>query len=159
MPSPQGEHDVRLRKILTGEPKAPQWPDGFAMRTFEPSDAPALHALLELVFDDGMNGPFEDWWPRLAGDSKFDPGLCFLVFAGDGRLAGAALSWTSAFVKDLAVHPDFRGKGIAEALMRQVFATFAGRGAVHVDLKTSLVGNADAVRLYRRLGMTEVDWG
>lgn len=159
MPAPQGESDVRLRKALDGALEPPQWPEGFHLRTFEPADAPALHALLELVFDDGMNGPFETWWPRLAGDSEFDPALCFLVFAPDGRLAGAALSWTSAFVKDLAVHRDFRGQGIGEALMRLVFATFAGRGAAHVDLKTNLVANADAVRLYRRLGMVEVDWG
>ncbi|TIU97944.1 MAG: GNAT family N-acetyltransferase, partial [Mesorhizobium sp.] len=28
----------------------------------------------------------------------------------------------------------------------------------HVDLKTSTVENAAAVRLYERLGMFEVDW-
>ncbi|WP_109575415.1 GNAT family N-acetyltransferase [Aminobacter sp. AP02] len=128
------------------------------MRTFETSDALALHTLLALVFDDGTDGPFEQWWPRISGDAEFDPALCFLVLDGGGRLAGAALCWSGGFVKDLAVHADFRGLGIAEALMWHVFATFAARGAPHVDLKTNLVGNAAAVRLYRRLGMVEVDW-
>ena len=158
MPSPQGENDVRLRRMLPGEIRSPQWPDGFAMRTFQAADAPVLHELLELVFDDGMNGPFDQWWSRLSADAEFDPELCFMVFDSGGRLAGAALSWTSGFLKDLAVHPDFRGRGIAEALLWHVFATFAARGVGHVDLKTSLVDNAAAVRLYRRLGMVEVDW-
>lgn len=156
--SAPAENDVRLRRLLPGELKTPRWPHGFAMRTFEAADAPALHALLGLVFDDGMDGPFEQWWPRISGDAEFDPDLCFLVFDGGDRLAGAALCWTSAFLKDLAVHPDFRGQGIAEALLWHVFATFAARGASRVDLKTNLIGNAGAVRLYRRLDMVEVDW-
>jgi len=158
MPSPQGENDVRLRKVLPGELQPPRWPAGFSMRTFQAPDAAALHALLELVFDDGMNGPFDTWWPRLEADSEFDAELCFLVFDGDGGLVGAALSWTSGFLKDLAVHPDSRGKGIAEALLWHVFATFATRGSSHVDLKTNRVDNLAAVRLYTRLGMVEVDW-
>ncbi|TIL70217.1 MAG: GNAT family N-acetyltransferase, partial [Mesorhizobium sp.] len=70
----------------------------------------------------------------------------------------AALCWTRAFVKDLAVHPEARGRGIAEALMWHVFTTFHARGAAHVDLKTNTVEKAAAVRLYERLGMFEVDW-
>jgi len=42
--------------------------------------------------------------------------------------------------------------------MLTVFAAFAARGAAHVDLKTNLAENVDAVRLYRRLGMMEVGW-
>ena len=42
--------------------------------------------------------------------------------------------------------------------MWHVFAVFQARGATHVDLKTDLVVNADAARLYRRLDMVEVDW-
>lgn len=159
MPSPQGENDVRLRRVLSGELQPPRWPVGFSMRTFKASDATALYDLLELVFDDGMNGPLDEWWARLEADSEFDPELCFLVFDSEGRLAGAALSWTSGFLKDLAVDPVFRGKGIAEALLWHLFATFAARGTDCIDLKTNLIDNAAAVRLYRRLGMIEVDWG
>lgn len=158
MPSPPADNDVRLRMVLPTDLVAPAWPAGFAMRTFQAADAPDLHHLLEMVFDDGMNGSFDAWWGRLSADAEFDPALCFLVFDDGGRLAGAALCWTSAYLKDLAVHPDSRGKGIAEALLRQVFSTFTARGAAHVDLKTNLIANAAAVRLYRRMGMTEVGW-
>jgi ribosomal protein S18 acetylase RimI-like enzyme len=157
-PRPPAPNDVRLRKILDDTLVAPRWPDGFAMRCLEPADALALHALLTEMFEDGTDGPFDDWWPRISGDAEFDPALCFLVIDAKGRLAGAALCWTAAFVKDLAVHPEARGQGVAEALMRHVFAVFRTRGAAHVDLKTNTVANAAAVRLYQRLGMFEVDW-
>lgn len=158
MPSAQGENDVRLRVMLEAELVQPSWPDGFAVRTLQASDAPALHALWQMAFDD-FDQPFDAWWRWLSGDEEFDPALCFLVFGPDGRLAGAAQCWTSAFIKDLAVHPDSRGRGIAEALLSEVFLAFAARGAGHVDLKTNRIGYAAAYRLYRRLGMVEVDWG
>ena len=157
-PRPPAQNDIRLRKILDETLVTPHWPDGFAMRCFEPGDALPLHALLSEVFDDGTDGPFDEWWPRIANDAEFDPALCFLVIDEKGRLAGAALCWTRAFVKDLAVHPEARGKGIAEALMWHACAVFHARGAAYVDLKTNTVENAAAVRLYERLGMTPVAW-
>ena len=157
-PRPPAPNDIRLRKILDETLVAPHWPDGFAMRCFEPADAFALHALLSEVFDDGSDGPFDEWWPRLADDPGFDPALCFLVIDAKGRLDGAALCWTSDFVRDLAVHPEARGKGIGEALMWHAFAIFRERGAAHVDLKTNTVKSPQALRLYERLGMFEVDW-
>ncbi|TIS61186.1 MAG: GNAT family N-acetyltransferase [Mesorhizobium sp.] len=157
-PRPPAPNDIRLRKLLDDALTAPHWPDGFIMRPFEHRDAQAVHALLEEVFDDGTDGPFEDWWPRILGNAEFDPDLFFLVIDGKGLLAGAALCRTSGFVRDLAVHPDSRGRGIGEALMRHVFVTFRDRGAAHVDLKTNTVKNTAAFRLYERLGMVPVAW-
>jgi ribosomal protein S18 acetylase RimI-like enzyme len=157
-PRPPALNDIRLRKILDETLVAPHWPDGFTMRSFQPGDAPALHALLSEVYDDGAEGPFEEWWPRVADDPEFDPELCFLVIDAKGRLAAAALCWTSAFVKDLVVHSEARGRGIGEALMRHAFAAYRDRGAAHVDLKTNTVESAAAVRLYDRLGMMPVAW-
>jgi ribosomal protein S18 acetylase RimI-like enzyme len=155
---PPAPNAIRLRKILDDALLPPRWPEGFFMRGFEAADALALHTLLTEVFDDGDDGPFEEWWPRISSDADFDPALCFLVIDGKGRLAGAALCWATAFVKDLAVHPEARGRGIAEALMRHAFMVFYARGAPHVDLKTNTLENAAAARLYERLGMEPVAW-
>jgi ribosomal protein S18 acetylase RimI-like enzyme len=154
----QGEGDIRLRRDL-GKPFAtPVWPPGYRMRTLEDGDAPDLHALLLNVLPDTTAPDFDMWWATRSGDEEFDPTLCFLVFDGEGRMAAAACSWTAGFVKELAVYGSARRLGLGEALMLQVFATFAERGATHVDLKTNLNENVDAVRLYARLGMVEVDW-
>jgi ribosomal protein S18 acetylase RimI-like enzyme len=158
VPSPAGPGDIRLRRLLDDDPTAPAWPAGFVMRTMRPGDELAVHTLLATVFDDGADGPFEEWWDKRSNDSEFDAELCFLVFDPAQTLVAEALCWTSGFVRDLAVHPAARRSGIGEALMRQVFAVFARRGLSHVDLKTNLGENADAVRLYRRLGMIEVGW-
>lgn len=153
----QGPDDIRLRRALDSGLLAPRWPDGFGLRTFRTHDAPAVHRLLADVFSD-EEPSFEAWWAKLSGDAEFEPALCFLVFDPAGGLVAVAQCWTSAFVKDLAVTPSARRNGLAEALMWHVFAAFKKRGDRHVDLKTSIVENADAVRLYRRMGMVEVDW-
>lgn len=158
-PGPPAANDVRLRKSLHDTLEQPRWPQGYTLRSFEPADAASLHALLVETFDDGSDGPFDTWWPRVRDDAEFEPALCFLAFDALGKLAGAALCWNSAFVKDLAVAGAARGKGLGEALMLHAFLAFRALGADHVDLKTNTVGNAAAVRLYRRLGMVEVDWG
>lgn len=158
MPGPAAPHDVRLRRHLAVPFPDPSWAAGFHMRTFLPADALALHTLLADVFQDGSDGPFESWWPRISGDDEFDPALCFLVSGPDGALVAAALCWSGAFVKDLAVRPDARGRGLGRALMLHAFAMFRQRGAERVDLKTNLVANTAAVQLYRALGMVAVDW-
>ena len=53
------------------------------------------------------------------------------------------------------MHPRARRRGIGRALMLTAFQAFAKRGAAHVDLKVR-DGNANALRLYRDLGMTIV---
>lgn len=158
MASIQEPDDVRLRLDLVRALPDVSWPAAFFLRSFVPSDAPALHALLDTVFADGADGPFDTWWERVRTDPEFDPRLCFLAFDGDTRLVGAALAWNTGFLKDLAVLADMRQRGLGRALALTVFHALQARGLAHVDLKTNLVSNADAVRLYRSFGMVEVGW-
>ena len=146
----------RLRKDLDRPTMPPVWPAGFSCRTLLPDDAPDVHRLLRTAYSEGYGGvaDFEEWWEKFSGDSEFDASLCFLVVRKDG-LAGVALCWTSAFLKDLAVHPDARRLGLGENLLLQVFRTFRAKGASAVDLKVE-TGNANAVRLYERAGMYRV---
>lgn len=157
MPSPQKPGDIRLRKYLDEDLIEPRLPEGFVLRAFTAGDADALYALLVETFDD-QEPDFERWWAWLSGDAEYDPALVFMAWDADGNLAAAAQCWTSGFVKDLATAPRARGNGIGEALMLTAFAAFKVRGLGRVDLKTSTIENAAAVRLYTRLGMTEVDW-
>ena len=135
----------------------PTWPAQIRARSVRPDDARSLHRLLEHAYrrGGGSVAPFETWLPRLTGDDEFDPALCFLAGSGS-ELAGAAVCWTSGFVKDLVVHESWRGQGLGEALLRHVLATFAVRGAPAVELKVEAT-NSNAVRLYERVGMRVVE--
>jgi ribosomal protein S18 acetylase RimI-like enzyme len=99
--------------------------------------------------------PFDEWLPWVTGDPSYDPALVFVAVAGDA-VAGVAQCWTEGFVKDLAVRPAFRGRGLGEALLHAVFAEFARRGVREVRLKVDADNPTGAVRLYERVGMREL---
>ncbi|WP_442580389.1 GNAT family N-acetyltransferase [Mesorhizobium sp. ASY16-5R] len=150
----------RMRKLLDGDQPAPRWPTGFHIRTLKTDDdAKAVHALLIRAYegDEDIFPSFEDWWDRFSGDPEFDGDLCFLAFEAQGGLAGVALCWTSAFLKDLAVRADMRRRGLGEALLLHVLSIFRARGATHIDLKVEL-DNTIGLRLYQRCGMVRVPW-
>ncbi|TWB65625.1 acetyltransferase (GNAT) family protein [Nitrospirillum amazonense] len=121
-------------------------------------DAPEAHALFTIGYANGGGGVggLDDWWTDLSTDGEYDPTLLFLVRDSEDRLVGAAQCWTSAFVKDLVVHPLWRRRGIGLALLFHVFASFRERGATAVELKV-LRDNPRALGLYGRAGMTVRD--
>jgi ribosomal protein S18 acetylase RimI-like enzyme len=119
------------------------------------SDGAEAHRLLALGYADGGGSvaPYHGWWRALTSDTEYDPSLCFVVKTTSGEIVGFAQCWTSAFIKDLAVHPAWRRRGIGEALIHHVFAVFQQRGATTVDLKVEVDNPSGAVRLYERAGM------
>jgi ribosomal protein S18 acetylase RimI-like enzyme len=147
---------LRMQRDLGEAIPAAAWPRGVSVKTIEKRDAKAAHAVLEAGYWEGGGGAakFGQWWSQLRKDPEFDPALCFLAIDIEG-VAGLAQCWTSAFVKDLAVHPRARHHGIGRALMLTVFAAFKARGASHVDLKVR-EENLRAQKLYCELGMTIV---
>jgi ribosomal protein S18 acetylase RimI-like enzyme len=142
-----------MRRDLAAPIAVPAWPQRVALRPFTPGDARGVHALLQLAYarGGGIVEPFAGWWDTLAADSEYDPALCFTAWSGDS-LVGVAQCWTSAFVKDLAVHPEWRRRGVGKALLLTAFRAFRDRGARSVDLKVQ-ADNAGAIRFYEHLGM------
>lgn len=148
----------RLRRDLVDAIAPPTFPAGYCVRTFVVADATAVHRLLEVGYAQGGGqvGSFAEWWPSLRADDEFAADLCFLAENERQEIVGVAQCWTSAFIKDLVVHPLARRQGIATALLWRVFCEFRHRGAQHVDLKVQVNNPTGAVRLYKALGMREV---
>jgi ribosomal protein S18 acetylase RimI-like enzyme len=146
-----------MRRELDGELPMPVWPDGVSVRTFEPADGEAVHALLDEAYrgwDAGYTPLAHAHWARaMIGDSEFDPALWFLA-ERDGALAGCALYWDSGWLKDLAVRADERGRGIGRALVLTGFHACARRGIRSVGLKVDAANPTGAQRLYESLGFT-----
>ena len=145
---------LRMVGSLSEPLSLPARPAGVGIRTWREGDGRRVHAVLVEAYATGRElvPPYEEWLPWLTGDAEFDPALCFLAEAG-GELAGVCQCWTSAFVKDLAVLPSFRGRGIGEALLRTAFAELRSRGATTVALGVDAENPTGAIRLYERLGM------
>jgi ribosomal protein S18 acetylase RimI-like enzyme len=127
------------------------------VRTFAPADAAAVHSLLAHGYGNGGDSvsPFDAWLPEMTADEEFDSAFWFLA-ESRATLVGAALCWSSAFVKDLVVRESWRRRGLGEALLRHVFTVFATRGASAVELKVES-SNLTAIALYERLGMRLVE--
>lgn len=139
---------IRLTRDLTLPIAAPVWPAGVTPAPFSASVAPKVHALMRLAYTEGggtVAAEFDAWWTATRHDPEFDAGLCFLA-AADGEPVGFVLCWTSGFAKDAVVHPGWRRRGIATALLNTAFLALARRGHTEAALKVH-AGNEKAQRL------------
>jgi ribosomal protein S18 acetylase RimI-like enzyme len=75
-------------------------------------------------------------------------GFVFCVLGDRGR--------KTAHVTDIYVRPDMRDRGVGRALLAELVTPAREAGLAHVSLEV-LVHNADARRLYDRLGFVPVD--
>jgi ribosomal protein S18 acetylase RimI-like enzyme len=147
-----------MRRDLREPFDAAVWPEGVRLQAFTTELAPAVHDLLTTAYLDGGGSVevFPAWWSSLASDAEYDPKLVFMVRDTEFRIVGVAQCWTSAYVKDLAVHPDWRRRGVGRALLLHAFEVFKHNGALTVSLKVEADNPSGAVRLYRAVGMRQI---
>jgi ribosomal protein S18 acetylase RimI-like enzyme len=131
-------------------------PEGITLEPFDRAAAPECHALLRRGYAEGggsVPASFDDWWRSASTDPEFDPELVFLARAGEGALVGVAVCWSTGFVKDFAVDPDFRRRGLGAALLLAILTELRARGHSQAGLKLQNDNHhIGARRLYERLG-------
>jgi mycothiol synthase len=141
------------------EPLAPEWPEGFRVSTFEPTDGPAFHAALDEAFAEEWNfvpEPFEHWAERRINVPDFDPTLWFVAREGDeiaGVLRGDPDRAGAGWVGAIGVRPLWRKRGLGLALLQHAFGEFYRRGQRRVGLGVDAQNPTGATRLYERAGM------
>jgi ribosomal-protein-alanine N-acetyltransferase len=77
-----------------------------------------------------------------------------IVHEPDQRVAGYIIYWQirdEVQITNIALHPDFRGRGIGETVLSVILKEVRGKGATFVTLEVRS-SNAPAVSLYRKLG-------
>jgi RimJ/RimL family protein N-acetyltransferase len=124
--------------------------DGITIRSYRSSDYERVAALWREAW--GELRP-SDARGALEYKVRRDRGP-FLVADADGKLVGTALlSWDGrwAWVTRLAVHPDYRRRGIARKLMAEIERAAAELRASQISLLTHRE-NAAAIGLYESLG-------
>jgi mycothiol synthase len=137
---------------------------GVAIDGFEPRhDERAVYELMTEAFKGHWGYPeesFAEWRRSKLEREDYDPGLWWV--ARDGRrvvgtlIGNIAQDDVRAWVSELAVARDYRGKGIGMALLEHAFAGFVSRGMHRVRLNVDSENVTGATRLYERVGMSTV---
>ena len=100
----------------------------------------------------------DPWSERSVASELTNPLSCWLVAEVDGRVAGYIGSQTVLDESDMmnvAVHPDFRRKGIAEALVNALAEALKQRESRCLTLEVR-ASNEPAKALYEKLGFVQV---
>jgi [ribosomal protein S18]-alanine N-acetyltransferase len=120
------------------------------VRPFERRDLDSIVRIERVSFgrDAWPAEAFVDYW-------RESPEL-FLVARRNRRIAAYSITrtgWRGAELESIAVHPRYRGRGTARALLDATIARLPGRSALRLMVSIS---NAPALRFYRQYGFVRV---
>ncbi|HYN55685.1 MAG TPA: GNAT family N-acetyltransferase [Motilibacterales bacterium] len=138
-------------------PPPPDGVPGIVLRGSTPKDEVEALEMLELAFSewpDRQPSTLATWKALVTRREGFTPDQLHLAVATDGRIVGAAFlidDGEEVWVDKLGTHPEFRGRGIGRALLRQSFVLAHARGRRATLLSTD--SNTGALPFYEQLGM------
>ena len=119
-----------------------------------PEDADALAACITMAY-----ARYSDLTlPDVAGDvdQEIADHLVW-VFESEGHIVGGVIvnrAGTKAHLRNIAVHPEYGGRGVGASLIKTAIDSLHGQGIRTVELTTH-IGMPENVVLYRHLGWTE----
>jgi mycothiol synthase len=160
----RGYREVRRFWEMTIElgdelPPEPRLPADFRIESFSSKLARAFHGALEEAFAEHWEyqpEAFEEWWERQVARPDHDPSLWFVVLTGEDVAAAtrndperSGGGWIGA----LGVRADWRGRGLAKALLLRSFREFHQRGQRRVGLGVDSENATGATKLYESVGM------
>lgn len=139
----------------------------FTIRVFDPrTDEPGVRT----VMDDAFSGRarysrrrLEEWLDVRVAHPAYEPDLWRVACDGD-EVVGAILVYDvggTGYVSNLGVRPEWRGRGVGQALLLEAFAALRDRGQMRVVVGIDAEDTPDARRLYERVGMRvaeQHDW-
>lgn len=143
---------------MAGPPPSPEWPAGIAVRSFDAgADDLAAHEAHEDAFRDLWGRPRSTFerFQSMTRHADFDPSLWLLALDGD-EIAGVCFAKAVAgrgWIDVVGVRRQWRGRGLALALLRCAFARFYERGIRNVGLSVDAQSLTGAPRVYQRAGM------
>lgn len=138
----------RLRSVFGGEgPAPPEEGDGLAIRPMRHRDLDAVAAIEAASFG-------SPWRRTSYARALSTSARQFVVAEWGGEVVGYAGFWVEcnkAHIAKIAVHPDCRRRGIAQALLEHLLDAIRrmGIGYVYLEVRRS---NMAAQKLYQRSG-------
>jgi len=102
---------------------------------------------------------FPSPWPRQIFEMELKSKRSFKrVSRIGGVIAGYIIAWMiydEGHILNIAVHPEFRRRGIGENLMRDCLDYFSEKGAKYAILEVRRT-NTGAIKLYEKLGFRSI---
>jgi mycothiol synthase len=134
---------------------------GIEVRLYrEPEERQAVHETIEEAFADHWQHrrrSFDEWSGNVFRVEGFDPTLVWVALEGAEIVAANVSFWKRhgdwGWVGSIGVRPQWRRRGIAEALLETAFAEFFRRGERRVALGVDAQSPTGATRLYEKAGM------
>jgi ribosomal protein S18 acetylase RimI-like enzyme len=156
---PSERYGYELVYDLVSDPGPPQLPWGFEMISLTPALADRYVTLHRAAWS-RVNAPStydRDQHEIVTAMPDFRYDLVPIVAASDGSLAAYCMSWwdprsKSVEIEPLGTHPDFRRKGLARAIVREVLRRSWALGARYV-LVWGVSANPEAKALYVSAGL------
>jgi mycothiol synthase len=145
--------DLERRPLDDAKP-----PPGMVLREFRPSDTEAVRVtMLEAFQGHHRYTPrrFDEWLELRLRHPAFDPALWRVAESG-GAVVGAVLVYDvggTGYMSSVGVRNDWRGLGIAQALVSDGFAALRDRGQMRVLVSLDADAAPAAARLYEESGM------
>lgn len=168
-----GYHHIRnfhrMKVHLHAAPTAAQEIDGFTIRPMNYPEEFKAGVLARTAgfrdhwgfVEESEETVLEDWTYFTSNDKLFDPSLYYLAIDNaSGEIAG--IVWgrieehgdpNNAYISQVAVVPQYRKRGLAEALLLTCFAEFWKRGKASIVLYVDASSLTGATRLYEKVGM------
>ncbi|WP_320065817.1 GNAT family N-acetyltransferase [Micromonospora sp. RTGN7] len=156
---------VRMRRPLADLPAEPPVPPAEVtirqVRPDDEADLRAFHRVYDTAFRDIADYeplPYERWRARIGDGSAWDE---WFFAESDGAPVGVlqssdqALDRGEGFVKNLAVLPGERKRGVGAALLLWAFHRYAAKGRAFAGLGVDLANPTAPLPLYRSVGLRE----
>ncbi|SCG42766.1 GNAT family N-acetyltransferase [Micromonospora inositola] len=157
---------VRMSRSLAGVPAEPPAPPAGVtvrpVRRDDDADLRTFHGIYDTAFRDTPDYEpldYERWRARIGDGNAWDE---WFVAEVDGEPAGIlqssdqALDQDQGWVKNVAVLPMRRRRGVGAALLGHAFARYAAKGRASAGLGVDLANPTVPMSLYRSVGLRDV---